>query len=183
MTERRLPLDAALDLVLYAPLGLMATVGEELPRLAAKGRSRVGAQVGAARLIGRFAVGQGRLGAGRFIARSGVGDMVRGRGPDSSPAPSYVESEGPGIEHPVSGFARATRREPAAEDTVPAAPLADAGSEQDLAIPGYDSLSASQVVQRLAGLTPEERKAVYDYESAHRARRTILTKVVQLGDG
>jgi hypothetical protein len=53
---------------------------------------------------------------------------------------------------------------------------------EELAIPGYDSLSASQVVQRLAGLSPEELAAVDAYESTHRARRTVLTRVKQLQD-
>jgi hypothetical protein len=35
-------------------------------------------------------------------------------------------------------------------------------------------------VQRLAGLSSEELEAVGAYESAHRARRTILTRVNQL---
>jgi hypothetical protein len=50
----------------------------------------------------------------------------------------------------------------------------------DLAIPGYDSLSASQVVQRLAGLASDELRAVGAYESATRGRRTILARVAQL---
>ena len=49
-----------------------------------------------------------------------------------------------------------------------------------LAIPGYDSLSASQVVQRLAGLSRPELAAVGEYETAHRARRTVLTRISQL---
>jgi hypothetical protein len=49
-----------------------------------------------------------------------------------------------------------------------------------LAIPGYDSLSASQVIQRLDGLSRDELAAVGEYESAHRARRTVLTRVSQL---
>jgi hypothetical protein len=49
-----------------------------------------------------------------------------------------------------------------------------------LAIPGYDSLAASQVVPRLAGLSAEELAAVGAYETAHRARRTILTRIRQL---
>jgi hypothetical protein len=50
----------------------------------------------------------------------------------------------------------------------------------DLPIAGYDSLSASQVVGRLATLTADELDAVEYYESAHRSRRTILAKVAQL---
>ncbi len=56
-------------------------------------------------------------------------------------------------------------------------------SRADLAIPGYDTLSASQVVQRLAGLSPDELEAVRDYESGTRGRRTILSKIGQLQTG
>jgi hypothetical protein len=54
------------------------------------------------------------------------------------------------------------------------------GEPAGLAIPGYDSLAASQVVPRLAGLSPDELAAVGAYESVHRARRTILNRVRQL---
>src|SRR4051812_17503380 len=53
----------------------------------------------------------------------------------------------------------------------------------DLAIPGYDSLSASQVVQRLAGLSGDELEAVRSYEAANRGRKTILSRVAQLQSG
>jgi hypothetical protein len=49
-----------------------------------------------------------------------------------------------------------------------------------LPIPGYDALSASQVVERLVGLAPEELDAVQQYEASHRQRRTILGKIEQL---
>jgi hypothetical protein len=52
--------------------------------------------------------------------------------------------------------------------------------EEDLAIPDYESLSASQVVPRLAGLTPEQLEAVRRYELAHRHRRTVLGRIEQL---
>ena len=50
----------------------------------------------------------------------------------------------------------------------------------ELAIPGYDTLSASQVVERLDGLSAAELAAVRVYETAHRNRRTILGKLDQL---
>ncbi len=59
-------------------------------------------------------------------------------------------------------------------------------SASALAIPGYDSLSASQVVQRLEGLSSPELEEVRAHETAHRQRRTILHRVEQLlagGDG
>jgi hypothetical protein len=59
-------------------------------------------------------------------------------------------------------------------------PPPDAGGSDDLPIPGYDALSASQVVERLAGLAPDELDAVHAYEATHRQRRTILGKIEQL---
>jgi hypothetical protein len=60
------------------------------------------------------------------------------------------------------------------------APVVDAPPRGDLPIPGYDALSASQVVERLNGLAPLELDAVHKYETAHRQRRTILGKIEQL---
>ena len=59
-------------------------------------------------------------------------------------------------------------------------PTYDPEARADLPIPGYDALSASQVVERLAGLPSSELDAVYAYEAAHRQRRTILGKIEQL---
>jgi hypothetical protein len=50
-----------------------------------------------------------------------------------------------------------------------------------LAIPDYDELSASQVVDRLDGLAPSALDAIRSYETAHRGRATILGKIEQLG--
>ena len=61
----------------------------------------------------------------------------------------------------------------------PAKPAAKA-SAADLPIREYDGLSASQVVSRLTGLTPEELRAVRDYEDASRARRTVLLAIERL---
>jgi hypothetical protein len=49
-----------------------------------------------------------------------------------------------------------------------------------LAIPDYDGLSASHVVNRLAGLSSAELESVRLYELANRGRKTILSKVAQL---
>ena len=49
-----------------------------------------------------------------------------------------------------------------------------------LAIPGYDTLAASQVVQRLSSLRPDELEAIRRYELSTRGRRTILHRVAQL---
>jgi hypothetical protein len=67
------------------------------------------------------------------------------------------------------------RREPS-PDVVPSSERV----EQALGIPDYDSLSASQVVPRLAGLSQDELEAVRAYETANRGRRTVLSKIAQL---
>lgn len=159
MTERRTPLDVALDLLVYAPVGLALAVGEELPRLAAKGRSRLGSRLSAARLVGELAVAQGR----REVDRR-LGSPPAGSTRAAPPRPTLLRptvAVAPPIP-PGGGSAR---------------PVPEA---QALAIPGYDSLSASQVVQRLAGLSSEDLDAVRAYEASHRGRRTILARVAQL---
>jgi hypothetical protein len=55
-----------------------------------------------------------------------------------------------------------------------------AASAADLPIREYDGLSASQVVSRLTGLTPDELRAVRAYEDASRGRRTVLLALDRL---
>lgn len=67
-------------------------------------------------------------------------------------------------------------------NAVPDTAVADtaAVAEADLAVPDYDSLAASQVVPRLAMLSPEDLRDVQVYEQSHRHRQTILNRVAQL---
>lgn len=51
---------------------------------------------------------------------------------------------------------------------------------ETLAVPGYDSLAASQVIPRLTSLTASELEAVQTYEASQRGRKTILNKIAQL---
>jgi hypothetical protein len=188
VTDHRSPLDQALDLVLYAPVGFVVTAGEELPRLIEKGRAQMSGQVGVARLVGRFAVAQGQREAGKVVRQAAqvladLGVLPSERSaPPASPAPDAG---------PSPSAARPPVAEPAVVDDGPlsangvvtehdevATPLG-----QDLAIPGYDALSASQVVQRLAGLSADELEDVRAYELNTRGRRTILNKVAQLQSG
>jgi hypothetical protein len=171
------PLEAALDLLVYVPVGLAVTLTEEVPKLAAKGRERIGGRIAVARLVGQFAVGQGRrmvadsMGNGAGAGHDGTRPTTRPAGPTSSTsasapgAPATPSPARPVTPSPVT---------PAPSGATPAPAVST------LAIPGYDSLSASQVVQRLAGLSQEELDAVGHYEAAGRGRRTILARVTQL---
>ncbi len=61
-------------------------------------------------------------------------------------------------------------------------PREPAPDVDELPIPSYDSLSASQVVPRLASLESDDLELIRRYEAAGRARRTILNRVAQLQD-
>jgi hypothetical protein len=167
-------LDRAVELFVYAPVGLGQIVMEAAPPLLVRavelGRETVTKQVTTARSTGQVALAFGlpmlrkRLNAkvSRLLTREG-----------NVPAPSRAEPAPapPRVTAPVTR----TVVEPPTFDQ-----LADAPAREELPIPGYDALSASQVVERLAGLEPTELDAVQAYESAHRRRRTILGKIEQL---
>lgn len=173
MTEPRNPLSQALDVVVYAPLGLAITVLEDFGELAEKGRARVQQRTTAARFIGQFAVAEGRR-------RLGLDGSVATRpGPSTAAATNGA---------PASDDGPADAADPAAAVASPngagSPPGGGTAARSDhLAIPGYDSLSASQVVQRLPSLSSAELAAVADYETATRGRRTILSRIAQLQQG
>ena len=165
MTDRKTPVEQALDLFVYAPIGLALTAAEELPKLVEKGKDVVTNRTAMYRMIGKYAVDQGQRTAERF---------VRSR---AQPAPPPARAAAPS--RPTPARAPETPTEPVAGNGQrPPAPSSD-----DLAIPGYDALSASQVVQRLAGLAPDELEQVRAYEAATRGRKTILSRVAQLQSG
>lgn len=166
-SEEKTPLDRALDLFVYAPLGFALSVRDQLPELADKGRARVSGDLAMAKMMGQFAVAEGEKEARKRL--EGVGDLLSRLGvitptpqPASAPRPTTAPAPAP--------TTSAMNGKPA--------PQASRGAH--LAIPGYDTLSASQVVQRLAGLAVEELEAVRSYEEANRGRRTILAKAAQL---
>jgi hypothetical protein len=184
MAERG-PLDRAADVLLYAPIGLLASVRSLLPELASRGRQELGGQVTVARTLGELAVRQGQrqaeevLGRARhqaeamidtFLAQVADEDVLPepAAAPPAADAPTLVDEPGP-----APAAAAAPPAEP--DEAAAVVPAVD-----DLAIPGYGSLAASQVVPRLAGLAPDELEAVRAYEAGTRRRRTILTRIAQL---
>ena len=169
MSDRDDPGEQLLDLLVYAPLGLLLEARDLVPKLAAKGRQRMGGQVTVARMIGEMAVRQGQRRAEAVVKRLREQPPTGGAGPE---ADAGKESNG---------------HRPAADGqevaTPPAGGPATAPDAAGLAIPGYDTLSASQVVPRLEGLTPGELDAVRAYEVATRGRKTVLTRIDQLRGG
>ena len=202
------PLEQAIDMLVYAPIGLFFSGPSLLPQLVEEGRN----QAKAGRMFGEFAVRQGRAElerrlaafeekAGetlRILGARGDDDIARPPGPTGtgtssataagSTAAGSSASGGVGV-GPNGASARSAATASSIEGTAPTSvggnglvtPIpTPSPTVEDLAITGYDSLSASQVVTRLDGLGTDELEAVRAYEIAHRGRKTILNKVAQL---
>jgi hypothetical protein len=188
--------EKAKEMFVYGPIGLALYVRDTAPSFlrlfVARGRSEldqrrksVEGSLDQARTMGETAaatsapqvlrmVSEG-LSAVRGAAEEALGALgVRGDEPNGSSHPSDGE---PGPTPPVTVVPdlAPSPGEPAATP----GPISTSTAPQ-LAIPDYDELSASQVVDRLEGLRDDELAAIRDYESAHRCRNTILGKIEQL---
>jgi hypothetical protein len=199
MAEQRPVPETLLDFLLYAPLGAAVTVMEELPRLADRGRERFGKQIEAAGMVGRFAVagamrrlkppstdrhaGSGtRADSGSVSAQAGPSTSERASSTRPRPAPSSTRPR-PAAQPraAASGPRSPSKPKSRPRETATARPgRADPVSDGELPIPAYDTLAASQVVERLASLSPAELESVRKHESATRRRRTVLHRIAQL---
>lgn len=175
-TSRRNPLDALLDAVVYAPIGAFFHGPEVMSELAERGR----ADVSNARVLGTMAITRGRVEADqlRHNASERASDLLvavaRAAGAPLAGADRGEETApraGPQPTHTHDGGAST----PDLRVVPDSAPNVD-----DLPIPDYDNLSASQVVPRLADLAEDELDQVRAYEATHRGRMTILSRIAQL---
>jgi hypothetical protein len=173
-------LDAALDVFVYAPIGFLLDAREVVPKLAERGKG----QVALVRLFGRFAVQRGQVEADRIL---------RLRNAPTRPVAEHAGAPPASAATAVRSTARSAASGSAASGATTSATKAAAAKRKakapakrkpvvapGLAIPGYDTLSASQVVPRLDALRAAELEAVRAYEAAHRGRRTILNRIAQL---
>jgi hypothetical protein len=145
------PLRVLRDLFVYAPVGFLLEAPRLVPELVETGRERL---TGCRRPSSSEAE--------RATRRPGGSGRRRGS-PSTTLAPAAEVLAGVEQEIPV---------EVLGPD--------DDGGEATLAIPSYDQLAASQVVARLAGLDATELAEIEAYEQAHRARRTVLSRISQL---
>jgi hypothetical protein len=169
VSDDKNPIEHAVELAVLAPIGFALEARRLLPTFVERGRQ----QVNMARVIGQFAVAHGQTTASNkltkvqaqaesILTEFGLAGSERGdepAGPVDAPAaasaPQAAEVATPG---------------PRSSEAAAGLPIAD-----------YDSLAASQVIPRLAGLSASELAAVEAYEQAHRGRKTILGKITQLG--
>jgi hypothetical protein len=162
VSDDKKPLDQAVELIVFAPIGFALEARKLLPTFVERGRQ----QVQMAKFVGKFAVQQGQTEAGKRLVK--------------------VQHQAEAVLNEFGlGGAVASTDEPApAGAATPAdsvvAPARSSAASAELPISDYDSLAASQVIPRLNGLDPAEVEAVRAYEVAHRARKTILGKIAQL---
>ena len=170
----------AMDLLVYAPAGALLTAAADMPAMAAKGRARIDQELRNAHVVGRFVVGSGVRRVRGQVERLAREQPEKELGAPMARTPAVAPAR-PST-RPMTGAAtqaataRAGRGGPAPERGAPAG----RDTAVDRAIPDYDTLSASQVVRRLDGLTPRELRAVVRHELANRGRRTILHRAEQL---
>jgi hypothetical protein len=187
--EDRSAIEQVADVVLYAPVGLALEARRLLPEMAERGRRQVTFNW----MVGRYAVRRARARTDEVVdlvtvTAGGLLDLAGIRLPGSSDGadderaasaaastPSGSNGAGPAPAAPADSPAPAPRGSASTDGPAEPAPVPD-----DLAIPGYDSLSAFQVVPRLDGLGGDELEAVRQYEHATRGRRTILSRIAQL---
>jgi hypothetical protein len=181
----------ALDLFVFAPVGVAVTMAEDLPALIVKGRQRFESDVRNARLVGKFVVTHGQRDVVGRVSKLLYGDASEP--PETPETASAGASAGAGS-GPEPAAAAPAAASASASAAAPASPKPTSGSSKptadpadavavDAALAGYDTLSASQVVRRLESLGPDELRAVCRHEASHRNRRTILNRAQQLLEG
>ena len=218
MSENDTPIERAVELLVYAPIGLAMfakdTVPTFLKMFVARGQTEVtqrrktaGTQAGQYKTIGQMAVKYGgpevrrqaEAAAGTVRQRAedtlaavtavttpatfgtnGSAPAVPTHAPESKPSPTAGRTTST---EKGSTAKRASRPKTPKVETAPgesAAPTSSPPRQDALAIPDYDLLSATQVIDRLLGLARPDLLALQAYETAHRARTTILGKIAQL---
>jgi hypothetical protein len=166
VSDDKNPIEHAVELAVLAPIGFALEAKKLLPTFVERGRQ----QVNMAKVIGQFAVAHGQTTATNKLTKV------------QAQAESILAEFGlTGAEPEAGPDAQAnSAAEPTPPPAAPAAPRSSAAAD-GLPIADYDSLAASQVIPRLAGLDHDELAAVEAYETSHRGRKTILGKIAQLG--
>jgi hypothetical protein len=188
----KVPVERAVELFVYAPVGVALYLRDTVPTFVnlfvTRGRSEVRKrtkdarrQVTQAKSMGEFAV---EFGGPKILQKVEEGVSAARKSAETVLANlASSETEAVVKEDPSAPTGTERPRRPKPPAPVPRAVAGDPGSAAGngvLAIPDYDELSASQVVERLEGLRREELEAVRQYEAANRGRRTILFKIEQL---
>jgi len=186
--------EKAKELLVYGPVGLALFLRDSAPQFlkmfVARGRNEVeqrrkavGAQIDQVRSLGENAATDGGpemlrlLSTGIATLREKAEEALTALGVNTDESQESGRDDAELADAPSEPIEAVGWTADAPHSS---AVTADVGS---LAIPGYDDLSASQVVDRLDGLAAADLQAIRGYETANRARNTILAKIEQLTRG
>lgn len=177
--------EEVLEKLVYFPIGLAAAVAKAAPEAAKTGKNLVEGQIKTAEFLGRMTVDYAKKryqspdtvvkDLGQMVAKSvggplggliehliesavGTKDSVADR--DAQEAEVVDESAGEKI-----------------KDTEESTPLDSVGGLEN-----YESLTATQVIERLSSCTPTQLAEIESFELEHRRRRTVLAKLSQYRD-
>ncbi len=150
-----------LDLLIYAPIGLLLEAKDLIPKLAERGRG----QVALTQLAGKVAGNRGRDETAPLFRR-------------------LVEAAGAALgsmttdEHELSDELELSDEHELSDE------LDDHGesSEDDLSLPikNYNAFSAPQLLEKLEALDQQQLDEILDYELTHRDRQTVTNRIKQL---
>lgn len=181
------PAEQLLELLVYAPIGLLYEYEDVLPKLVKRGKS----QVQIARLIGQVAVKGVSKAPKVDTAVTGAADMlatamtkaITDVGSMLGLAPPSQESETPPSTQPPPP-PHSPPPQPLAETAPPETATSpdEATETQPLPIARYDELTAREIVGLLGDLTPAQRERIRAHEESARGRKTVLGKLDRLDE-
>lgn len=151
------PVERLLDLFVYAPIGLLATAGEDLDEYVRKGRERAVA----ARMVGEFAL----KGVDERIGRS-IADI---EGMARQFLAIVLANAGPAR--------REERSTPAGAGSNDVGPTVE--GVDDL-VADYDHMTARDLLPLLDGLDDAALARLEIHETSHRNRSTVLSRIRRL---
>ncbi|MDA8196945.1 MAG: hypothetical protein M0019_07055 [Actinomycetota bacterium] len=196
-----------LDYFVYAPIGVISSLADSIPKAVENGRQVVEARGMAAKFMGKMAVdfAGGALKSQLDDAKENVGGKVVSVLPepwndlarfvlgieDKPQAESAKSSSTPTNDEPK---VKVSVEDEAVENVVVVADVEEAlapeEAEESLQegaysgiegiIPSYGTLSANQIVAKLDRLSAAQLREVLDFENAHRGRKTIVNRVSDL---
>lgn len=202
--------DQLIDLLVYAPVGLIYEYGEVLPQLVKRGKS----QVQLAKVMSQMAAKQGQKSVdGALLEAAGTlakgitefGSLL-GLAPDADAPPpptaaDVIEVEEAEIAKPTgtassqaspksAGATKKPKKKPEtkkatksqAKKKQPKAKSAKKTAKPArLPIARYDDLTAREIVPLLDDLTADQRKRIRKHELENRKRKTVMAKLDRLG--
>ena len=179
-SEGKNPIDQLVELLVYAPVGLVYEYEDVLPKLIKRGKS----QVQLAKVLGQMAAQQGQAKAKQ--GGEGIDDAVNDAlGQAASVLARAITDFGQviGLAPTSSNEEDSSDEDYSDEEDSPQG--AETGLDQDdrpllPPIAGYDDLKAREIVPLLDDLSGPQRERVRQYELATRGRKTVLGKLDKL---